>query len=159
MRKILRVPGEGSFVAMPTPTLDNLIQSRPPRLGRRIGRAIALATLFASLTLIGCNSAKSGNLNAAAPTTNRTDQPRSPRTATPAGARLKSAVSPINYLVGPGGSLTFFDVTDDRIVATAAAPTQALVLIDDEKGIVVANTLVKKGPLPRGHRYEIWLQN
>jgi hypothetical protein len=115
------------------------------------------------LQLAGCRSVKSDSVVATAPGGDapRTDVPTAPRAgaqAPPDGVRLKSAIAPLNYMVGPGGALTIYDATDNKTIVTTTAPTQAIVTIDDAKGISVANVVVKPGPLPRGHRYELYLK-
>ncbi len=86
--------------------------------------------------------------------------------AAPSGAplptdSLKLATGPasLNYLLGSGGAIHVVDLTTGKTIATAVAPTQAVITVDESKGVVVANKVVKAGPLPTGHRYEIWLDH
>jgi hypothetical protein len=86
--------------------------------------------------------------------------------AAPSGAPLptdstKLATGPatLNYLLGAGGSIHVIDLTTGKTIATAVAPTQAVITVDETRGVVVANQVVKAGPLPTGHRYEIWLDH
>jgi hypothetical protein len=86
--------------------------------------------------------------------------------AAPSGAPLptdavKLATGPasLNYLLGAGGAIHVIDLTTGKTIATAIAPTQAVITVDETRGVVVANQVVKAGPLPTGHRYEIWLDH
>jgi hypothetical protein len=86
--------------------------------------------------------------------------------AAPSGAPLptdstKLATGPatLNYLLGAGGPIHVIDLTTGKTIATAVAPTQAVIIIDESRGVVVANKVVKAGPFPTGHRYEIWLDH
>ncbi len=42
-------------------------------------------------------------------------------------------------------------------LTSGPAPLQAVITIDQAKGFTVGNTVIKAGPLPAGHRYELWL--
>jgi hypothetical protein len=124
-------------------------------------RALGPGVLALVVGVAGCNTVKTDSVVATGPQAPRTDVPTAPRAGTqapPEGVRLKSSISPINYLVGPGGALTIYDATDMKTVVTTTAPTQAIVTIDDDKGVRVANVVVKPGPLPKGHRYELYLK-
>ncbi|HSI32146.1 MAG: hypothetical protein ACAI43_11285 [Phycisphaerae bacterium] len=129
-----------------------------PKRGHTTRSSGAGAIALFALVLTGCNAVKTNTGVATAPQTDVPTAPRAGTQAPPEGVRLKSSISPINYLVGPGGALTIYDATDMKTVVTTTAPTQAIVTIDDDKGISVANVVVKAGPLPRGHRYELYLK-
>ncbi|MDB5322721.1 MAG: hypothetical protein JWN40_4352 [Phycisphaerales bacterium] len=73
--------------------------------------------------------------------------------------KLAAGPATLNYLVGPGGPIHVIDLTTGKTIATAVAPVQAVIVVDQTKGVIVANKVVKAGPLPAGHRYEIWLDH
>jgi hypothetical protein len=74
---------------------------------------------------------------------------------------LKLATGPanLNYLLGSGGQIHVVDLDTGKIIATATAPQQAVITVDQSRGVIVANKVVTAGPLPTGHRYEIWLDH
>jgi hypothetical protein len=74
---------------------------------------------------------------------------------------LKLATGPatLNYLLGSGGQIHVVDLDTGKTIATANAPMQAVITVNQSKGVVVANKVIKAGPLPTGHRYEIWLDH
>jgi hypothetical protein len=122
------------------------------------GKAVLLARLWGAAlfaaVLAGCNNSGVATApNAPRPVT-------SAPTGTPAvtgSTKLTSGPAPLNYFLGPGGPVRFVDLTTGKTIVSATAPLQAVITIDEAKGITVANTLVKAGPLPVGHRYELWL--
>jgi hypothetical protein len=73
--------------------------------------------------------------------------------------KLAAGPATLNYLVGPGGSIHVIDLDTGKTIATAVVPPQGVVTVDQGKGVLVANKVVKAGPLPTGHRYEIWLDH
>jgi hypothetical protein len=86
--------------------------------------------------------------------------------AAPSGAplptdslKLAAGTATLNYLVGPGGPIHVIDLNTGKTIATTVVPPQGVVTVDQSKGVIVANKVVKAGPLPTGHRYEIWLDH
>ena len=74
---------------------------------------------------------------------------------------LKLATGPanLNYLLGSGGQIHVVDLDTGKTIATATAPQQAVITVDQSRGVIVANNVITAGPLPTGHRYEIWLDH
>lgn len=130
------------------------------RLNKLASSEITAVAVLAALVvgvIVGCTNNDSGSGGAA---------PNAPRpvTSAPSGTpvrtdatRLKEGPAPLTYMLGPGGSIRFVDTDTGKTVATTTAPQQAIISIDEAKGISVANKIVKAGPLPAGHRYELWL--
>jgi hypothetical protein len=127
------------------------------------GRALFAARLIAPLLALAIAAAFIGCRNK-----NNSDTSGVSRSvgAAPSGAPLptdavKLATGPasLNYLLGAGGPIHVIDLTTGKTIATAVAPTQAVITVDEARGVVVANQVVKAGPLPTGHRYEIWLDH
>jgi len=113
------------------------------------------AALVAAAAIAGCtnNSTVETAPNAPRPVT-------SAPTGTPAvtgSTKLTSGPAPLNYFLGPGGPVRVVDLTTGKTIASATAPLQAVITIDQAKGVMVNTTVVKAGPLPAGHRYELWL--
>jgi hypothetical protein len=117
----------------------------------------ATALLFAAAAIMtGCQNNKT-DTTVAAP---NAPKPVAAPTASPVptdSTRLKSDNAPFTYVVGPGGNIRLVDVNTNKVILTTLAPPNAIVSVDDTKGVTVANTLVKQGPLPAGHKYELWL--
>jgi len=115
---------------------------------------VAAALLFAAV-LAGCSNSSTVETAPNAP------RPvASAPSATPAlsgSTRLTSGPAPLNYFLGPGGAVRVVDLTTGKTTASATAPLQAVITIDQAKGFTVGNTVIKAGPLPAGHRYELWL--
>ena len=115
---------------------------------------LAGAALFTA-ALAGCN-----NNSAVETAPNAPRPPATAPTGTPAATgstKLTSGLAPLNYFLGPGGQVRVVDLTTGKTIASATAPLQAVITIDQAKGITVNTTVVKAGPLPAGHRYELWL--
>jgi hypothetical protein len=116
--------------------------------------ALALGFACVAVAAPGCtDKGKSG----AAP---NAPQPVAAPTAVPKdmnATRLKSGPAPFTYLVGGGGNVRVVDATAGKTLVTATAAPNAIVSVDDAKGVSVANKVVKPGPLPAGHKYELWL--
>lgn len=118
---------------------------------------VALALMLAG-AVAGCHNNGSGGSTEAAP---NAPKPVAPATAAPSATdstKLKSGAAPLSYLVGPGGPIRIVDTTANITTKVTAAPN-AIVTIDEAKGISVSNTVVKAGPLKPGHQYEIWLDH
>lgn len=73
--------------------------------------------------------------------------------------KLASGPATLNYLLGSGGQIRVVDLDTGMTIVTATAPLQAVITVDQSRGVIVANNVVKAGPLPVGHRYEIWLDH
>ena len=115
-----------------------------------------VALLWAGL-LCGCNGSGSSSASVGAP---NAPKPVNTPTATPSATnatKLKSGASPLTYLVGGGGPIRIVDTTSATTVVTQIVAPQAVIIIDDAKGISISGSTVVKGPLPTGHQYEIWL--
>jgi hypothetical protein len=63
----------------------------------------------------------------------------------------------LSFILGPGGPVRIVDITTGQTVVTATAPVQATIKVDAAQGISIANQTLTPGPLPAGHRYEVWL--
>jgi hypothetical protein len=123
-----------------------------------MNKSIATFALLVAGALFGCQNNGSGGSADASP---NSPKPVGTPTATPAATnsiKLKSGGAPFTYVVGPGGPLHIVDATTGKtVVSKVVAAPNAVVMIDDAKGISIANTVVKAGPLPAGHQYELWL--
>jgi len=75
----------------------------------------------------------------------------------PNATRLTSGPAPLSFILGPGGPVRIVDTTTGQTVVTTTAPVQATITIDAAHGISIANQTVTPGPLPAGHRYDVWL--
>lgn len=121
-------------------------------------KPIATLVLMLAGTVAGCQNNGSG---ASAEVSPNAPKPVAAPTAAPSATdstKLKSGAAPLSYLVGPGGPIRIVDTTANKTTKVTAAPN-AIVTIDDIKGISVSNTVVKAGPLKPGHQYEIWLDH
>jgi len=122
-------------------------------------RAGGLLALILSGALVGCNNNGSSSGPAAAP---NAPKPVAAPTASPsatASTKLKSGPAPLTYVVGPGGAVRIMDTAITKPVVQVTAAPNAVIMIDQAKGISISNTVVKAGPLPAGHQYEIWLDH
>jgi len=118
--------------------------------------SIATAFLILLFPILGCKNG--GSYSDAGSGVSRSvgsDTPTSPDGAT----RLTSGPATLNYLLPAGGQIRVVDLATGKTVITATAPPQAVISIDDNKGVTVANKVVKPGPFPPGHRYELWLDH
>jgi len=121
-------------------------------------KSIAILTLLSGGLMFGCNNSGSSSA-AVAP---NAPKPVAAATAAPSptdSTKLKSGPAPISYLVGPGGPIHIVDTNTGKTIVKVTAAPNAIVIIDETKGISVSNTVVKAGPLPAGHQYEIWLDH
>jgi hypothetical protein len=133
----------------------NKPKSHPRRASRSIAPFLALA-LAAITALCGCRNKNNDTTGGVSRSVG----------AAPSGAplptdslKLASGTANLNYLLGSGGQIHVVDLDTGKIIATATAPIQAVITVDQSRGVIVANKVVKAGPLPTGHRYEIWLDH
>lgn len=119
--------------------------------------SIALFGLFA-FTSPGCQNNGDGAVEVAPNAPKPVAAPKATPSATDS-TRLKTGAAPLSYLLGPGGPIHIVDATTGKTVAKLTAAPQAVITIDETKGISVANIVVKAGPLPAGHQYELWLDH
>jgi hypothetical protein len=116
------------------------------------------AIMLAAASLFGCQNS-GGSSTAAAP---NAPTPQAAPTAVPSATdstRLISGAAPLNFVLGGGGPIHVVDVATGKTIAKATAAPQSVIIVDDAKGITVANTVIKAGPLTPGHQYEIWLEH
>ena len=119
------------------------------------GKTTAIAALLLAVTAGGCkNLSKSDSTGGVSRST--PDAPSAAPLPTDA-TKLTSGPAPLSFILGPGGPVRIVDTTTGKTVATSTAPVQASISIDPTKGISIANQTVIPGPLPAGHRYEVWL--
>jgi hypothetical protein len=115
--------------------------------------AATLATLLAAAAMVGCRNRGSSDT-----TTSNVSRSLGAPTPTPAGAtKLTSGPAPLNYMLGSGGDIRVVDLDTGLNIASTRAPQQAVITVQETTGVSVANNVVTPGPLPKGHRYEIWL--
>jgi hypothetical protein len=121
-------------------------------------KSIVALALIAAGALAGCHHNGSADADVSAPNAPKAvTAPKAAPSATDS-TKLKSGAAPLSYLVGPGGPIRIVDTTANKTTKVTAAPN-AIVTIDEAKGISVSNTVVKPGPLKPGHQYEIWLDH
>jgi hypothetical protein len=70
---------------------------------------------------------------------------------------VREGTPPIVYLLPADGSLRIVDKTAGQEIATTAAEARSIVRIDDVTGVQLGKQTLRKGPLPPGHEYEIYL--
>jgi hypothetical protein len=122
-------------------------------------KSIGILALLSAGALAGCNNGGSSSSAGAAPNAAKpVDAPKATPSVTDS-MKVKSGAAPLSYLVGPGGPLHIVDATAGKTVAKVTAAPNAIIAIDETKGIWIANKLVVAGPLPAGHQYEIWLDH
>jgi hypothetical protein len=115
----------------------------------------ALATIFAGATLVGCkNNGSSGTT-----TGNVSGSLGAPAPAPTGATKLTSGPAPLNYMLGSGGAIRVVDLNTGLNIASTTAPPQAVITVQETTGVSVANKIITPGPLPKAHRYEIWLDH
>jgi hypothetical protein len=124
-----------------------------PKLTARWTAAALAATLFAGAALVGCRNRGSSDS-----TTASVSRSLGAPTPVPTGAtKLTSGPAPLNYMLGSGGDIRVVDLDTGLNIASTNAPPQSVITVQETTGVSVANKTVTPGPLPKGHRYEIWL--
>ena len=133
------------------------------KAGTRAGRAVGCSggMLVALALLIGAlgggggcrhNDSSGGGAATVGAAPSATPQPTN-------SMKLASGPATLNYLLGAGGQIHVVDLDTGKTIATATAPLQAVITVDQSRGVIVANNVITAGPLPVGHRYEIWLDH
>jgi hypothetical protein len=120
-----------------------------PRITPRKTRFALICTLALAGVSFGCrhgSNSDTGGVSRSVGTSPAVD-----------GTKLTAGPATLNYLLGPGGAIHIVDVTTNKTIAATTAPPQAVITVDQSKGVFVANQVITPGPLPTGHRYEIWL--
>jgi len=134
---------------------SKLKSGRAPFAARSIAPLLALA-IAATAALTGCRNKNNSD------TTGVSRSVGAAPSAAPLptdSLKLASGPATLNYLLASGGQIHVVDLNSGQTIVTATAPLQAVITIDQSRGVIVANNVVKAGPLPTGHRYEIWLDH
>ena len=133
-------------------------------MNKPIQRGTWLALMMLATGLLsaagGCENGKSGS-GGAAPAGGVAAEPGSAPSGKPTQfgtVRLIPAkTAPLTYMLGSGGEIRVVDADTQKVIVTTTAPPQAVIVVDQAAGVSVANTVVKPGPLPAGHKFELWL--
>lgn len=104
--------------------------------------SIFLASVAAAALLIGCSHSGSAS--------DESGQKVS-------GLKLKDSLAPIHFVVTQGGAVTVRDATAAKIVARGAVAPSTTISVDTVAGVKFGNKVMKQGPLPADHRYQILL--
>lgn len=71
---------------------------------------------------------------------------------------LTEGAAPLYWSAAPGQNLRIVDLDTNEIVLRMNMAENAIVAIDSKAGILVGGEKRVPGPLPAGHRYQIWLE-
>ena len=125
-------------------------------LARAVACGVAAAIVATAIFAAGCKGGSSGG----SASSDRAGGIAAARGTSDLGLLVKTSPAPLNYRLGPAGTVTVVDATAARTtVYTGPVTAGALLNIDTTKGVSVNNTPVKPGPLPAHHRYEVWLDS
>jgi hypothetical protein len=80
-----------------------------------------------------------------------------PKPSDPKSTQLRDGMLPMTYMLGGGGKIRIVDATTKKQIARTTAPPQAAIHVNADRGVVVNDKTITNGPLPKDHRYEIWL--
>ena len=105
--------------------------------------SIFLVTLASAALLVGCSHSGGG------------DQSGSSGRAS--GVKLKDNLAPIHFVVTQGGAVTVRDATAGKSIARGTVAPSTEVSVDRVTGVRFGNKVIKQGPLPADHRYQILL--
>jgi hypothetical protein len=102
-------------------------------LARAVALAVAAALLATAMFAAGCKNGGASGAGSAGGVGAARGSSESPAGY---GTLVKSGPSPLNYRLGPAGTLRVVDTSaDNAVVATAAVPASTTVNVDDVKGI------------------------
>lgn len=113
-----------------------------------------VAALAAILVGGGCQkNSPGGAVGPQASVADTTPQPA----PTKGSMRLITGAAPLQYLLASGGVVRVMDVTAGEQLLKDPVPPQTMIKIDPNAGLNVGARNIIPGPLPSGHKYEIWL--
>lgn len=104
--------------------------------------SILLASVASAALLIGCSHSSSSS-----------DQ----NSQKVSGLKLKDSLAPIHFVVTQGGAVTVRDATAAKNLAHGTVAPSTDISVDTVTGVKFGNKVMKQGPLPADHRYQILL--
>jgi hypothetical protein len=117
-------------------------------------RRIVLAAT--AVLAMGVNTACQDNRSTSPPTRASVQQP-TPTPQIPGSTRLKEGTAPMSYALAAGGNIRIVDKTSRQLLAKKTVNPQTIIRIDQSDGVYAGREQLVKGPLNKGHRFEIWL--
>ncbi len=109
-----------------------------------------IGLLALPLFVTACQDKSGGSTGAVSAATPQTSSP-------PGSMRLISGAAPLQYMLTSGGVVRVVDVTANEQLLKGPVPPQTMIRIDPKTGLSAGKQNIIPGPLPQGHRYEIWL--
>lgn len=70
---------------------------------------------------------------------------------------LDAGLPPLVYLCDGGGAIRIVNATTRQTVLRTTVEPRTIISVDPKAGILVGGEKLARGPLPQGHRFEIWL--